>query len=41
MSSNPQDAVSDASSNFTITPTDNQAGISLDQKVQIKFVEPR
>lgn len=40
MSSNPQDAVSDASSNFTITPTDNQAGISLDQKVQIKFVEP-
>lgn len=40
MSSNPQDAVSDASSNFTITPTDNQAGILLDQKVQIKFVEP-
>lgn len=40
MSSNPHDALSNASANFTITPTDNQAGVSVDQKIQIQFADP-
>lgn len=40
MSSNPHDALSIASANFTVTPTDNQAGVSLDQKIEIRFDEP-
>jgi hypothetical protein len=40
MSSNPHDVLSNTSTNFTITPTDNQAGVSLDQKIEIQFAEP-
>ena len=40
MGSNPHDAYSENSANFTITPANNQSGISSDQKVQIRFVDP-
>lgn len=40
LSPNLYDVHSNTSTNFTISPTDNQAGVSLDQKIEIQFAEP-
>lgn len=40
MSSDLHDSLTNSSSNFTVSPTDNQAGVPVDQKIEIRFSEP-